>query len=59
MCCGPAGDAPLRYATVHMFFDAKTEVEHFCGMRYWHQALFEPTCACDDNDTGGAGVAAV
>lgn len=42
-----AGDAPLRYATVNMFFDVETEVEQFCAIRYFHQKVQYPQCECE------------
>jgi mannosyltransferase len=36
-----AGDAPLRYATVHKFLDVEKDVEQFCGFRYSPQG---PQC---------------
>ncbi len=40
------GDAPLRYATVSMFFNLEHEVELFCDVKYYHQWLQDPQCKC-------------
>ncbi|EJD05230.1 nucleotide-diphospho-sugar transferase, partial [Fomitiporia mediterranea MF3/22] len=40
------GDAPLRYATISMFFDVEKDVEEFCGMDYWHNGIHGNKCSC-------------
>ncbi|KAI5117395.1 hypothetical protein M0805_007786 [Coniferiporia weirii] len=40
------GDAPIRYATVSMFFDLQTDVEEYCGMQYWHNGIHGSHCSC-------------
>ncbi|THH05682.1 hypothetical protein EW145_g4626 [Phellinidium pouzarii] len=42
------GDAPIRYATVSMFFDLDTDVEEYCGMRYWHNGIHGTECSCTE-----------
>ncbi|KAF9524173.1 nucleotide-diphospho-sugar transferase [Crepidotus variabilis] len=42
------GDAPVRYATVNMFFDVEKDVELFCGINYYHQGTQSPRCRCED-----------
>ncbi|KZT57448.1 glycosyltransferase family 15 protein [Calocera cornea HHB12733] len=44
------GDAPLRYAAVHMFFDVERDVEMFCDLPYYHQVHI-PSCSYADNST--------
>ncbi|EJT98413.1 nucleotide-diphospho-sugar transferase [Dacryopinax primogenitus] len=44
------GDAPLRYATTHMFFDVEHDVEMFCDLPYYHQVHI-PSCSYADNST--------
>lgn len=46
------GDAPIRYATVNMFFDVKKDVEEYCGMQYWHNGVQGNKCACEDQKRG-------
>ena len=33
------GDAPIRYATVSMFFDVEREAEEYCEMSFWHNGI--------------------
>ena len=40
------GDAPIRYATVSMFFDVEKDVEEYCGMQYWHNGIRGSVCKC-------------
>ncbi|KAF9507659.1 glycosyltransferase family 15 protein [Hydnum rufescens UP504] len=40
------GDAPIRYATVNMFFNATQDTEFFCGMKYTHQFRLGDECTC-------------
>ncbi|THH09095.1 hypothetical protein EW145_g2248 [Phellinidium pouzarii] len=42
------GDAPIRYATVNMYFDVKKDVEEYCGIQYWHNGVQGNKCACED-----------
>ncbi|KZO99372.1 glycosyltransferase family 15 protein [Calocera viscosa TUFC12733] len=44
------GDAPLRYAAVHMFFDVERDVEMFCDLPYYHQVHI-PSCSYAENST--------
>ena len=46
------GDAPIRYATLHMFFDVEKDVEDYCGMDYWHNGVQHENCACEDQKAG-------
>ncbi|KAF9030148.1 nucleotide-diphospho-sugar transferase [Hymenopellis radicata] len=39
-------DAPIRYATVQMFFDDERDTEEFCGMKYYHPQVPTPHCPC-------------
>ncbi|KIM89451.1 glycosyltransferase family 15 protein [Piloderma croceum F 1598] len=40
------GDAPLRYATVQMFFDVEKDTELLCGIRYTHPWNEHKHCPC-------------
>lgn len=40
------GDAPIRYATVNMFFDVEKDVEEYCAIRYWHNGVQGRSCDC-------------
>jgi len=40
------GDAPIRGATISMFFDLERDVERMCGMEYYHQGLVPADCKC-------------
>ena len=40
------GDAPIRGATVNMFFDLEKDVERMCAMEYWHQGHVPADCKC-------------
>jgi len=40
------GDAPIRGATISMFFDIERDVERMCGMEYYHQGLVPADCKC-------------
>lgn len=40
------GDAPIRYATVNMFFDVKTTVQEYCEIDYWHNGVQGDKCSC-------------
>jgi len=40
------GDAPIRYATVNMFFSVTQDTEFFCGMQYTHQSHIGDECTC-------------
>ncbi|KAL5479051.1 hypothetical protein ACEPAI_2339 [Sanghuangporus weigelae] len=40
------GDAPIRFATVSMFFDVEKDVEEYCGMDYWHNGVHGNHCSC-------------
>lgn len=38
------GDAPLRYYSVNMILDVKTQVMEWCHLRYHHHKTFMPLC---------------
>ena len=40
------GDAPVRYATLSMFFDIQNVTEQLCGLRYTHQGSEQYECPC-------------
>ncbi|KAF8293598.1 nucleotide-diphospho-sugar transferase [Clavulina sp. PMI_390] len=41
------GDAPIRGATISMFFDLERDVEKMCAMQYWHQGEVAQSCRCN------------
>lgn len=41
------GDAPIRGATMSMFFDLDKDVEKICAMNYWHQGEVQTSCKCN------------
>lgn len=41
------GDAPIRGATISMFFDTEKDIERMCAMEYWHQGGVAQDCNCD------------
>lgn len=41
------GDAPIRFTTVNMFYDVRTDVEWICAMSYHHNFDIESDCACE------------
>ena len=46
VCTTVLGDAPIRGATISMFFDLKKDVERMCAMEYWHQGKVAQDCIC-------------
>lgn len=40
------GDAPIRYATVNMFYDTELDVERMCAMNYYHSRHVPNDCPC-------------
>ncbi|KAG2227432.1 hypothetical protein INT45_007457 [Circinella minor] len=42
------GDAPLRYYSINMMLDIKTEVMEWCHIRYFHHKQFEPLCTLEN-----------